>query len=164
MISNDVGTGCLTLLGFLLNILFISVSPSQGLKVNHLLKVHVGVFYCQILNVFHLNWTRGKTDDVCVRIIGMYTMDLLSSSWCFQFFFVYEWEFCLVVQHLLEHWKQCISNCSYFHTLKPNISAVVSHFTAYCTDINKFRLAAKDKQQAGWSPNWFLLWGHKKEK
>lgn len=44
VISNDVGTGCLTLLGFLLNVLFISVSPSQGLKVNHLLKVPVGFF------------------------------------------------------------------------------------------------------------------------
>lgn len=145
------------------HIIYLSVSQSRT-ESKSSSEGPCGFFYCQILNVFHLNWTRGKTDDVCVRIIGMYTMDLLSSSWCFQFFFVYEWEFCLVVQHLLEHWKQCISNCSYFHTLKPNISAVVSHFTAYCTDINKFRLAAKDKQQAGWSPNWFLLWGHKKEK
>lgn len=145
------------------HIIYLSVSQSRT-ESKSSSEGPCGFFLLSDSECFHLNWTRGKTDDVCVRIIGMYTMDLLSSSWCFQFFFVYEWEFCLVVQHLLEHWKQCISNCSYFHTLKPNISAVVSHFTAYCTDINKFRLAAKDKQQAGWSPNWFLLWGHKKEK
>lgn len=99
-----MGTGCLTLLGFLLNILFISVSPSQGLKVNHLLKVPVGFFYCQILNVFHLNWTRGKTDDVCVRIIGMYTMDNLTVLKSLIFILVLPVFFCL--------WMGILSCCS----------------------------------------------------
>lgn len=44
VISNDVGTGCLTLLGFLLNILFISVSPSQGTESKSSSEGPCGVF------------------------------------------------------------------------------------------------------------------------